>query len=186
MSGADETDDGLFPISERRIEQAFYLVLFAWVALLLVDTRALSFSAGLVPRLVGVPILVLIVLVLVPVDWTSVVDRYLPESDADEPEDVDGLTDRMSTETGNPLGVEQRVAAELIGWTVALVVLIHAFGFYYTLPPYIFALTWYLKRDLRSAIVVTVVFIAVVTLLFLVLFEQRLFRGMIDLPHPFL
>lgn len=187
MAEADSMDDGLFPISERRIEQGFYLLLLVWVGMLLVNTRSLGFSARLVPLIVAIPVLVLVLLSLAPIDWTVFLDRYVPSGPVkeDQPEEVEGLTDRNEADTGNSPAVEQRLAAELVGWIVALAVLIHAFGFYYTLPVYTFALTWYLKRDLKSAIVVTVLFVATVTLLFLVLFEQILFRGMVELPHPF-
>jgi Na+/H+ antiporter NhaC len=182
MSDADGTSDGLFPISDRRIEQGFLLVLLAWVSILLYDTRNLSSDGRLMPLLVGIPTLTLILLMLVPVNWSQVVGRFLSQESGSEK--TQRLSDRMSSESGNSPAEEQRVALTLIGWAIALVILIRVFGFYYTLPPYTFVLTWYLNRDVRKALLVTVVFVAAVWFLFIYLFEQLLYRGMLDLPLP--
>jgi hypothetical protein len=182
MSEADANEDGLFPISERRIEQVFLLILLAWIGILLSATRSLDSDSRLVPLLIGVPTFVLILIVLLPVNWTSVFDRVLPGSaDSDEGH---RLSDRISSDSGNSPAAEQQVALALIGWIIAAVVLIRVFGFYYTLPPYTFALTWYLKRDVKKALLVTVIFVTIVWFLFIYLFEQLLYRGMLDLPIP--
>lgn len=180
-----ESSSGLFPISEHRIEQGFYLVLLVWVGLLMFFSLDLDFSSRLMPMLVGIPMLALIVLQLVPVDWNQLLDRLLPVSPASETEDAEvELAARTDDDRGHGPAEEQKTAVEMISWCLVLMVLVYLFGYYFTLPPYVFAFTWYFKRDLRAAAIVTVVFTVIVTLLFVVLFEQLLYTGIFDLPNP--
>lgn len=184
MSDGEETRAGFLPVSKRRLEVAFYLGVLLWVGYLMVISMELSYSGKLVPMLVGIPVLLLTVFKLVPVDWSRLSNRFLSTSSEPDVESDDiGLSERMDA-GGNSPATEQRVAAEMIIWCVGLMVLVYYFGYYFTLPPYIFALTWYLKRDVRTAIAVTILFTVVVTFLFIVLFNQLLFEGVFDLPNP--
>jgi hypothetical protein len=184
VSDASGTEGGFLPVSKRSLEVLFYLAVLLWVGYLMLVSMEMSYSGKLVPMLVGVPVLLLTAVKLVPVEKTRFTDLFGDTSteSADEPEEI-GLSERMDV-SGNSPAREQRVAVEMIVWSVALMALVYYFGYYFTLPPYIFALTWYLKRDVRTAIIVTVLFTVVVTFLFIVLFEQLLYRGAFNLPNP--
>lgn len=179
--------DQVFPVSDQQIHQAFYLVLFAVIGALMIVSLGLSFRSRVVPMLVGVPTLVLIALQLLPVNVSKVFDWVLPVSlkprDADSGESAffDGMS---GGDVGFERGKQQQVALEMIGWCISLAVLVYLFGYYFTLPPYVFAFAWYFHRDVRRAVFVTIVFTVAVILLFLVLFDVSLYTGVLGLPNP--
>lgn len=183
----DETSrrGGVFPIPDRRIEQGFYLVLFIWVGYLMTITMQLQFTSRLVPMIVGIPMLVLIGMQLAPVNWSRLLDRVIPLSgpESDDTESAD-FADRVSGGTRFGRAKQQHVATVMIGWIVALVVLLYFFGYYFVLPPYVFALSWYFYRDVRRATILAITFTIAATLLFIVLFDVALYTGALGLPNP--
>lgn len=181
----DGSDTGLFPIDDRHVEVAVYTTLLGYVLILMVESIDMSFSAKLVPMLVGVPLMLLIVLKLLPVTVLGTLERYLPlpSDESDGAEEI-GLADRLDDDAGHGPADEQRTAFAMVTWCIGLVVVLYLFGYYYGMPIYVFALTWYLNRDLKIAVVVTLLFVVAVTLLFVVLFEQLLYEGILGLPNP--
>lgn len=184
MSNDEAAGGGLFPIPQHRIEQGFYLVLFVFVIILMSLTGEWPFDSRLMPLLVGIPTLVLIGLKVLPVDLDAIVDRLNPLSiDANEDESVD-LFDQGAEDAKYDPGTQQRIAVVMLGWSSALVVLLYLFGFYFTMPPYVFAFSWYFHRDVRKAGIIATVFTVGATLLFIVLFDVILYTGELGLPNP--
>lgn len=182
----DVTPGGIFPIDDRRLEQAFYLGVLVWVGSLMGLALQWSYKDQLVPFIVGIPTIALVLMQLLPVDWSGLLERFVTvslEPDGPEP-GVEGLLDGGEDDVGFDLAKRQRVATELIGWCVALVGLVYLFGYYFVLPPYVFAFFWYFYRDVRKAAVYALGFTVAVTLLFVVLFDVTLYSGALGLPNP--
>lgn len=179
-----DTDEGLFPlpVSVGQFRAAFYAAVVLYVAFLLGrgwlggwDTNTILF-----PVLVGVPTILVALIHIVTVLFPELEERYLP--DQGEEESLMDQLDVDEEDVGRTVGGRQKYGLIMLGWVVALPVLVFFFGYAYVLPPYVFAFLYYFRRDVKLAAGITALFTAAAYLLFIVVLQMIPWAGSLGLP----
>lgn len=178
-----DTDEGLFPlpVSVAQFRAGFYAVVAVYVVFLLGrgwlggwDTNTILF-----PVLVGVPTVLISMIHIVTVLFPELEERYLPSDEGDE-----SLMDQLDVDedVGRTVGGRQKYGLIMLGWVLALPVLVFFFGYAYVLPPYVFAFLYYFRQDLKLAAGITVAFTIAAYLLFIVVLQMIPWAGALGLP----
>lgn len=189
MSPDDHRSDGdgtrgRLPMSvDAAFAGAFFVVLLGYLLVLMNVARTYDSENRLFPLMVGIPTGLFIVAYLgrlwylgLDTDSSSArFDDLVDDADEEVIEEV-----QEGDESVMPRSSELYVAGTVIAATVGVYVL----GFAYALPVYIFLIV-YRAKNARVALLVTVGFLAIAYVLFVVLLGTEPYRGILDLPHPF-
>lgn len=183
---ADE-EPGLFDVDPVWFKIGFYLFLLLWLGYILVETtRYTRFEDTFFPYIIGVPIVILVLLQLVVIRYPEVVDRFKPDQQplgANEGE----LQQRIAEATdisSRPKDEKERYELVMLGWVIVLPFMMFYLGLGWTLFLYVFAFTWYFVRDLKLAILVTVIVVVFVQVLFLQFLDMIVLPGEFGLADP--
>lgn len=183
----DGDDEGFLPISYKWLNILFYVFLLVWMAYLL--REALTWEAyqdQLIP-IAGLTILSILLLVQIIRDlFPEQVTALLPQPSGDE----DGRSISAMRASGATL---ERTKAErdkmmlvMAAWVIAFPVLLYLFGFVITVPIYILAFEYYLTKDLKKSIAATLVFLAIMYVLFIRILNIILWEGVLLVIAPLL
>ncbi|MFB6097310.1 MAG: tripartite tricarboxylate transporter TctB family protein [Haloferacaceae archaeon] len=193
MSGDDlDTDGGAavgsdaggpfpLPLSIRQGQIAFYAVVALYVVFLLVTGWQFKFENKLFPYVVGIPTLLITLGHIAMLASPSLRERFTPDTDTET------LRDKLGGEfgdddVGRSAGGMQRYGLVMLGWVVALPVLVYYFGYAYVLPPYVFAFIWHFRRDVKLAAATAVGFSVAAYFLFIVVLGMIPWAGELGLP----
>lgn len=159
--------------TERRYWAAlFFFGLFAYTLLLVREARTYGSAPRLFPLIVGVPLLGMLLFKLLQLlggERFSINVRGVFE-------DM-GNMDVVKTDKDLDPITQYRNEFMMIVWTVAVTVLIYAFGLLTALGIFVFAFVYVYERSLLRAVVVTVVTYGFVYFLFIELLDAALWRG---------
>lgn len=176
----DRAFETLSSADSAYLAAVFYGVLFAYVARVVHEALGYAADARLFPLIVGSAMLGLIalkvVLLLVP-------DRYTP-SFTGVFDSINAGFDRAGQ--GGDVDEPTRYRQEfvMILWVVGLVPLVRLFGFFVTLLVFVFAFVYVYERSLARAAAVTAAAAALTYVLFVVLLDVQLYRGVVRVPVP--
>lgn len=184
QSNADS--GGIFPIRNTRFLSAmFYAMIFGWIMYLLVTGWEYRWSDKLFPLIIGIPTLSLIILEVVSVMYPGFVNRLVPETTSfmQEPQNLEDMGEMVEADSGHSPAEQQRVGVIMVGWVLALLIMVYLLGYAYALPIYIFAFGVYFLNDIRLAAMMTVVFNLFVYILFVLILEIFPWNGILGLPN---
>lgn len=180
--GSDAGGPFPLPLSIRQGQIAFYAVVALYVVFLLVTGWQFKFENKLFPYVVGVPTLLITVGHIAMLSSPSLRERFTPETDRETLKDKLGGDIDADADVGRSAGGMQRYGLVMLGWVVALPVLVYYFGYAYVLPPYVFAYIWYFRRDVRLAATTAVGFSVAAYFLFIVVLGMIPWAGELGLP----
>lgn len=194
--GGTEDEQGLFDISPKVFEALFYLAVLAWILLLLYWAQDWRTNDRLFPRMVGVPLVILLVLQLTRLKFTDQFNRVTavfiealsrgPSEDGAISDITDDLESKYS-ESKQSMGERskrERQVYELymVGWIIALPAMMYYLGFINAIPLYILAFMLFFTRNLKLSAAITVGFSIALYMLFVVLLSISLWDGTLGLP----
>ena len=158
----------LLPVDAKWFEATFYGVIFAWIGWLLLQTRGWSFEDRLFPRMVGLILMGLLVVQLVKALFPGLIESVTPDlSDEDPGFEID--TDRSDRSRYE----RQKYELLMIGWVIALPLMLNFVGFILTVPIYLFAFLLYFLRDATKTAIITGLTTAAIYVLFVVVLNIR-------------
>lgn len=163
---------------------SFYLFLLLWISYIVYEASTYSrFNNYFFPMLVGFPVIILLLLNLIFVKYPGVVDRLTPQSqsgkEADMFADIEGMEESTRTKIE-----EYRYEIAMIGWIILLPVMNYFLGMGFSTLIYTFTLTYYLTRNLRTSIAVTLGVLIFVWILFIEILGMIIWEGTIPFPDP--
>ena len=186
--GTAAEEAGLFPVDGKWFEIAFYAVLLGWLLYLLAETSTYDdFEDFFFPFLLGVPLAFAIVVHLVTLRYPWIVERLLPESEQSAVEaDMEQRVEELDLEEGPARTPSERDKWEIymIVWVALLGAMMYYVGMGWTIVVYTLVFTYFLTRDVKKSIFVTLVVIVFIWVLFLQLLEMIIWRGTLGLPDP--
>lgn len=178
-----DAEDGLFPlpVSIEQFRAIFYAVVVLYVAFLLGRGYLGGWANDTImfPLLVGIPTILVSLVHIGTLLFPEIEERYLPE------EDEESLMDQLDVDeedVGRTVGGRQKYGFIMLGWVIALPVLVFFFGYAYVLPPYVFAFLYYFRRDAKLAASITVAFALAAYVLFIVVLQMIPWAGSLGLP----
>jgi hypothetical protein len=183
----EQESRGLLPVEGRWLSLLFFAGLGVWIALLIYWSLPWNWDNKLFPIMAGSLAVVLILSVVVEYAIPDIYDRLLPDFEFLEDAD-DEMTERMEeTGTVTTRSKAERETYELImlGWVVALPVLIYYAGFGLVIPIYTLAFGLYFLRDVKMSILMTLLITLFIWLLFVVILNVQLWEGTLGLLDPF-
>lgn len=184
------TEEGLFPLKSKWFRTIFYGAFLGWILYLLGTSMDWQWDNRLFPVIAGSLGIVLIVLQLANIHFPAFFERLAPE---DSPgggsrlsKDVEGVTAEMDdeAENGRSRRTRERYELYMVAWILALPILMYFFGMALTIPLYVIAFTWFFLRDMKTAILVSLVLSVFLYFLFIVLLEVQLWEGTLGLFDP--
>lgn len=179
---ADETTGNwITSIQENWFDLLVYLFLLLWISALLYQVFGWNSRYDrFFPLFIGLPlaffILFKIAFIISPNLKTKL---YL-----DQAERISGSADdKKFTVDSNDKSVRDRaerrqIEIYMVVWTVALPFLLYYIGFL-IFPIYIFSFTWFFKKDIKTAIMITVIFSVMTFGLLVQLLGIRLWEGVL-------
>lgn len=186
--GVRDVDDeeGLFPLplSMRQGQILFYVVVALYVLFLLVTSWQFKFDNKLFPYLIGIPTVLITVVHIALLASPTLRERFEPETEQASLKDKLGAGDFDGEElkVGRSAAGKQKYGLVMLGWVIALPVLVYYFGYAYVLPPYVFAFIWYFRRDVKLALATSVGFTIAAYFLFIVVLGMIPWSGELGLP----
>jgi hypothetical protein len=156
-------------------KQAFFLIVFGYIALMMWDAQSYGATVRLFPVLIGIPLLgLLLVQLLFPVlpDGFKIGADGLMSSVTNSAE-----IDTNESTTDRSVRMQREFLAVL--WTLALLGIVYLFGFLAGLTLFVAAFIYYYERNLKLALGVMVVNLVVSYVLFVQILQIRLFPGAI-------
>lgn len=188
-TGTAEEEPGLYPVDSKWFEIGFYGFWLLWIGYILAETATFEASQDwLFPLVLGVPITGMLLLKLFVILKPDYVRRVLPESEKTDGDDGD-LQRRIEeasspTDAGRSKRERHEIELVMIGWVLALPILMFVFGIGFAFTVYVFAFTWYFVRSVRTAALVTVVVLGFIYVLFIEILGMVLWKGILGLPDP--
>lgn len=196
-SGGTDGEQGLYDISPKAFEALFYLIVLAWVLLLLYWTQDWRTSDRLFPRMVGVPLIILLVLQLIRLKFTDQFNKItavlidLLSRGSSNDGGISEITDNLESkykESKQKMGQRSKRERQIyelymIGWIIALPAMMYYLGFVNAVPVYIFAFMMFFTRNPKLSTAITVGFSIALYILFVVLLSINLWDGTLDLPN---
>lgn len=183
-SAPDAADDDSgrilpIPITEAQFKLLFYGGTLVYLLVHLSLAWEWNWDNKLFPLLVGVPLVGLIVVQMLFVAKPDIRQRLVPDTESISMEGMlsDSTDERTSYE-------RQYSEFEIVGWTIALAVLIFVLGFAYAMPLFVFAFVRSYTGRLVTAVRATAVFVVFTYLLFVVILNLQLWTGILGLPDP--
>ncbi|MFC6766105.1 tripartite tricarboxylate transporter TctB family protein [Natrinema soli] len=169
-SDSAETSEerSLFPVDAKWFEAAFYGGVLVWIAWLLLQTRGWSFEDRLFPCMAGLILMGLLIVQLGKALFPGLIESVTPDlSDEDPAFEID-------TDRGDRSRYErQKYELLMIGWVIALPLLLNFVGFILTIPIYLFAFLLYFLRDTTKAAIISALTTAAIYVLFVVVLNIR-------------
>lgn len=181
MSGEQE-EEGLFPFDTDLLVKAFFVVVLLWGIYLALQIPTFDREADKVyPRLLVAGLLLLTAVQLAKMQFPGIVDRLVPEeASTDETQQLrEELQETGGESRGRSRRERHKYEINISLWVTVLPVLMFVFGFAYVLPPFVFALTYYMERSVPKALLTTGLFIAFGYVIFLELLNVPLWQGML-------
>jgi hypothetical protein len=174
-------EESFFPFETDLLVKLFFLVVLVWGIYLALQIPTWDRRPDKIyPRLLVSGLLLLSAIQLVKMQFPGIADRIKPSTDEDS--DAQELRENLnSSRDGSGRSRPERHKYELIlsGWATALPILVYLFGFLYILPVYVFALTYYMERSLKKALLTTGIFSAFGYVIFLRLLNVPLWNGIV-------
>jgi hypothetical protein len=198
MSDATVSDDSLVSriaqrlsdIEGRRYELLLYGLLLVWVCWMMITARGWSWDDKLIPLFAGIPTIVFILaklLVIVSPETYAGLSDIGGSSAESEAEDGSSIEDayqsiRESDEGTRPRTEQYSYAIRMVGWAMALPLLMYLIGFANALLLFVFAFGLRFFNSIRDTVVVTVVFSAVMYLFFWQIIGLNPWLGTLGIP----
>ena len=183
---------GLIPLSGRYLGALFFAGLLVWVGLLMYWSWPWDWDNKLFPLAVGTFAVVLTGIHIFWLLFPGVYDRLIPNLGFLDEDEDDGVDEELS-ERVEDTGVQsvrsksEREVYELLmlGWVIVLPILLYFGGFGLMLPIYTFAFGLFFLRDVKMALLITVLISVFIWLLFVVILDVQLWDGTLGLIDPF-
>lgn len=187
-----KSHDGLFPVSGRWLSVAFYLFLFVWGAYMLVETLGYGRREDfLFPSIVLSVTILLLGSQLLLMAFPQLASRFETEGGTiserfaqNQEEMVEAKSSFEQSFSKRPKKKREKYELYMIAWVVALPVVFYYLGMGWTITAYVFALTYFLTRRLRTAAFVTVLVILLVVIIFLQFLNVPIHGGIEWIPSP--
>lgn len=180
--GAEEGP--LLPIDPRWLYAGFYALIGLWIVYLLATMGGWRWEDQVVPLLIGIPGILLVLIYLFRVRYPDVFARLNPvvrPVDEEEEGHLDHLMDEVeeATETEAARTPKERQWIELVmmGWVIALPIVMQYLGFFIALPLYVFAFGIYFTGDTKRSLVISVLFTLFVYVFFVTILGARVYAG---------
>lgn len=156
-------------------KQAFFLTAFGYIALMMWDAQSYGPTVRLFPVLIGVPTLGLLLVQLlfpvIPEGFELGGDGLMSTvTDSSEIDVNESTTDRS---------VRMQREFTMVLWTLSLLGVVYLFGFLAGLTLFVAAFIYYYERNLKLALGVMLLNLAVAYVLFVQILQIRLFPGAI-------
>jgi hypothetical protein len=181
--GTVEEEEGLISIDGKWFKIGFYLFLSVWLAYLLFETSSYSNRQDwLFPAIVGGPLVLLLVIKLLTIQYQGIVERVLPDSASSGESDMFEAVQEVGAR--NSKAEKEKYELVMIGWVILLPFMMFFVGMGWTLIIYTFGFTWYFTRSVRTSAMVTVIVIAFVWVLFIEILSLIVWDGALGLPAP--
>lgn len=156
----------------RRI---FYIILVIWLSYMLLQTREWNlFEDYFFPLLVGVPGLLLLILLF---SVEEIKQNGLQDTDDNQ----DKLVQEISDEERSSLEPRKGLAA--VGWVLAFPIVLYLFGLVWGLPMFLLIFSYYLLRDVKKSVGLTVIIVVFIYGLFFEMLNVLVWEGIFDLPN---
>jgi hypothetical protein len=173
-SVAQQTTSILERVRPIYYKQAFFLAVFGYILLMMVDAQSYGPTVRLFPMLVGIPLLGLLLLQLIfpalPSEWGGRGGGIMSVVNDEEIETGDPKSDRS---------IRMRREFWMVGWTIGLLAIMYLFGFLAGMTVFVSAFIYYYERDLVLSVGVMAINLVVSYLLFVQILQLRLFPGVI-------
>ncbi|MFB6097313.1 MAG: tripartite tricarboxylate transporter TctB family protein [Haloferacaceae archaeon] len=183
-AGGDEP--GLFDgVSPKVWSVVFYGAALLWVLALLVLASPWNWDNKFFPMLVGIPVILMLLLQMASDQFPGFFEQLRPEALEDD-DDLSTEFERAkeSNVSERSKSEQQRWELYMLGWVIALPILMYFVGFAWVIPIYTFALGLFFTRDVKMAVGIAFGVSLFIFLLFVVLLEVRLWEGVLGLPNP--
>jgi hypothetical protein len=181
-------EEGLFPVDGKWFEIGFYVVLLGWLLYLLLETSSYDdFEDYFFPFLLGVPLAFAILVHLATLRYPWIVERLLPDEEQSAVQaEMEERVEELDLDAGPARSAAERDRWEIymIVWVALLAAMMYYVGMGWTIVVYTLALTYFLTRDVKKSVLVTLVVIVFIWVLFLQLLEMIIWRGTLGLPDP--
>lgn len=186
-----QEDAGLFPIRPKWFKIGFYTFLLVWTLYILREALTYDdFEDYFFPYMLSVPILLLILIKLVTVQYPVILDWVMPsrevaDSQAQETvqRQIEGATESAASK--RPKAKQEEYELIMLFWVMVLPFMMYFLGMGLTLPLYIFGFTWFFVRNLKTAVGITLLVNAFVYVLFIRILDMIVWTGVWGLPDPF-
>jgi fatty acid desaturase len=183
-------DQGLIPVDAKWLQAAFFFGLLIWLIYLLYTARGWPWVDKLFPYIVGIPTSILLFVQLAKIFFPEQYEKVTPKTNTESAtsnKETDKLQESYeeATESGadkRPKTERDRYALYMIGWAIALPVLMYAIGFANALPLFVFGFGLHFYDDLIRPIVMTVVFSVLIYVFFVMIIEIQPWDGILGLP----
>lgn len=180
-----ETEAGLIPIEGRYLRLGFFVLLLVWLLYLLVTARSWGWEDKLMPYIAGITTLVFLLIKLAKILFPERYEALTPESVGDE--ELDEIRENLeeAKEDEGPKRsktAQERYALIMVGWSIALPVLMYFIGFANALPLFIFAFGLQFYDDLVRPVLAAVVFSVFMYVFFIVIIGMQPWDGTLGIP----
>lgn len=182
-----DSDEGLFPLplSMQQGQILFYIVVVLYVGFLLVTGWQFKFENKLFPYLVGIPTILITLAHIAMLASPKLRERLAPKAEQESLQDklAAGDFDDDELDVGRSAGGKQKYGLIMLGWVIALPVLVYFLGYSYVLPPYVFAFVWYFRKDVKLAAAIAIAFSIAAYVLFILILGMIPWGGELGLPN---
>lgn len=192
IGNEDESVAGLFSIENKWFQMAFYAVLLAWIGYLLWTAQQWNWTDKLLPFLIAIPAVILIVIKLIDISFPGVVARFRPGNSASESHTSDEETpsseveqqyaDSQGDASERPKRVREKYELLMIGWVIALPVLIYYLGFTVAVPLYLFSFGVFFTGRIKLSLLISLGFSALLFTFFVSILGVQPWSGVLSLP----
>lgn len=171
---SDAEDSGLFDVRYETMETLFHLAIWLWSLYLLFEAWGWDRRDRLVP-LIAISLLTCLVILRFGQLWTP---HLLPDRPSSDEFNIDIGT------ASNRSKREQHVhILYMLFWIVFVTVLIFFVGYFNALVVFIMGFVYFFSRDLRKAVLMTVVTYLVNYVLFIIILDIYPWEGYFELPQ---
>lgn len=173
--------DWLTSVQKNWFNLLVYLFLFVWISVLLYHVYGWSsWYDRFFPLFIGLPLAFFIVSKIAFIVYPGLTGKlYLDQAEQIGGSlEEKGLTTNSSKKSIRDKTERRRIEVYMVIWTVVLPFLLYYLGFL-IFPAYIFVFTWFFKKDVKTAVVVTLIFSIMTFGLLVQLLGIRLWKGVL-------
>lgn len=175
--------EGLTPLDKEWIQFVVIAIISIWAIGLMILARSWSWQDRAFPHIFGTILLLFCILQMLKIlsqkDYIRVLQPLLGylESPKEQNETRSQIEKHLQSDRS---AREQNWYAIIVSvWVIALPALIHLFGFFYTIPAYVFGFVLFFTHSLKMSFLLTLLTTSIMYVLFTEIMNVRLWEGIV-------